>query len=267
MAADGPPRILVLVLALDREPWRTIEREGQRRTWAAPENVPAGCRVIFYEGRTGLPAEAGRVLGRLARSSRAAGRAFAALSTRVAAAGATLEGDRLRTRAPEAYTLMLPKLLAALRWADSGAAGSFDYVLRANTSAYVVLDRLQELARGLPATACYAGWLGNPPPAGPPFVKGGGILLSRDVAEAVARDPGPWPWGAADDAALAPFLLGSGIEPISLPRTLARGPADVAALPEDELRSAFLFRCKSQGGARVDHLTMQALHARLGQTD
>lgn len=269
------PTILVLACSTDREPWRTIERDGQRRTWAAPELIPPGCRVVFYSGRHGAAAQAGRVLGRLARVQgpdpvrrlvgAASRRAFAAVSTRAAAAPPRLEGDCIWTRAPEAFTFMLPKLLAALRWATSGAAGRQDYVFRTDTSAYVALGRLREVAAELPRTGCYAGWLGRPPPQGPPFVKGDGVFLSWDVAEEVAAYRGPWRWGAEDDAALGAFLLARGTEPIPLPRSLARTPADVAQLSEEELRSAFVFRCKSQGGDRVDHLTMQALHARLGR--
>ena len=254
----------MLVLSIDREPWRTIEREGQRRTWAAADAVPAGCRVVFYDGRPGAGARAGRVIARLARTGVPPfPAAFAAVSARAAAAPARAAGDRLLTAAPEAFAFTLPKLLAALRWAAGSAAGSFDYVYRTNTSSYVRLARLQAAAAALPRSGCYAGWLGRTPAAGPPFVKGAGILLSRDVAAEVARHHGPWPWGAVDDAAVGAFLAGRGFEAVPLHRGLLRSPDDVAALPEDELRKTFLFRCKSQGGARVDHLTMQALHARL----
>lgn len=254
------PTILVLVLSVDREPWRSIELEGQRRTWAAPGAVPDGCRVVFYYGRGGLAAGAGRVLARLARSARAARPLFAAVSARTAAAGARLDGDRLWTRVPEAYPFLLAKLVAALRWAL--AAERFDFVYRTNTSSYVNLARLQEVAAELPRSGCYAGFLGNPPATGPPFVKGAAILLSRDVAALVAGHDA-WSWGAVDDAALGAFLASRGIEPIPLPRVLVRGPGDVEALAGDELRAAPHVRCKSHGGARTDAATMAAIHARV----
>jgi len=267
------PSILVLVLSFDREPWRTVERQGQRRTWAAPESVPPGCRVVFYDGRHGLQAQGARVAARLARLegrdvvSRlvggAAGRAATALANRSGSAPARLSGDRLQTQVPEIYPFVLPKLLAALRWATSGAAGRFDYVYRANTSAYVALDRLQEIAAGLPRTDCYAGWLGRPPASGPPFVKGAGILLSWDAAERVARHRGPWNWRRVDDAALGDFFSERAVAPIELQRVLLRRPEAVLELPEDELRSSSQFRCKSTSGERIDHLTMVALHTRL----
>lgn len=266
MTAEGRglPRILVLVLSIDREPWRTIEHEGQRRTWAAPEHVPPGCRVVFYYGRAGAAAHVGRAVGRLARTGEPLSRrALRWMSERGAAAEAALDGPELRTHVPEAYAFTLPKLLAAVRCAASGAAGAFDYVYRTNTSAYVDLPALRVAAAALPRQGCYAGFLGRPPAEGPPFVKGAGILLSRDVVAEVAETDRPWPWGTTDDAALGRFLAAQGLEPIPMQRVLLRAPEDVAAIAEDELRSAALFRCKGRGAVREDHLTMLALHERL----
>lgn len=267
------PTILVLVLSIDREPWRTIELEGQRRTWAAPESVPDGCRVVFYYGHPGARTQAARVAARLARlrGSSLPARALAHasrgaledISIRSATAGARLAGDRLWTRVPEAYAFTLPKLLAALRWATSGALDPFDYVYRTNTSSYVNIERLRATAAVLPRTGCYAGWLGRPPETGPSFVKGAGILLSWDVAREVAGHRGPWSWGQTDDAAVGAFLAARGTDPIPLPRTLLRRPEDVAALAEEELRTSCQFRCKSHGAERQDHVTMATLHARL----
>ena len=249
------PRILVLVLSIDREPWRTIEVEGQRATWAAPGAVPAGCRVVFYSGRSGPIAQAARVAARLNRHG---------LAVRSARAGAELRGDRLHTRVPEAYRYTLPKLLAALRSAASGALGEFDYVYRANTSTYLVLDRLQREAAALPRERCYAGYLGKPPASGPPFVKGSGILLSRDLVTRVAETTDPWPWGDVDDAALGRAMAAWGIAPIPMGRVLVWHPGDVAGLSDEVLRTGVQFRCKSHEGTRNDDVTMRALHARLG---
>jgi hypothetical protein len=164
---------------------------------------------------------------------------------------------------PEAYAVTLPKLLAAVRWAASGAAGEFDYVYRTNTSAYVDLPALRAAAAALPRHGCYAGFLGRPPAEGPPFVKGAGILLSRDVVAELAATDARWSWGTTDDAALGRHLAARGLEPIPMQRVLLRTAEDVAAIAEDELRSAALFRCKGQGAVREDHLTMLALHERI----
>ncbi len=266
------PTILVLVLSIDRDPWRTIELEGQRRTWASPGAVPDGCRVVYYYGRSGAWAQVARVVARLARlrgpgparlAARAARRVLERTSDRTAGAPSRLVADRLLTCVPDAYAFTLPKVVAALRWATSGAVGSFDYVYRTNTSSYVNIERLRSAAGELPRASCYAGWIGRPPPSGPPFVKGAGILLSWDLARAIAARASGWSWGSTDDGEIGRFLAGLGVTPRPMPRVLVRTPEDLDILTDEQLRSALHFRCKSHTARRTDHLTMVEIHARL----
>jgi hypothetical protein len=268
------PTVLVLVLAIDRQPWRTIELEGQRPTWAASGSVPGGCRVVYYYGRGGLPAQGARVVARLARLrgpgvpslvARANRPVLNRISERTAGGGSRLIEDRLLTRVPEAYAFTLPKLVAALRWATSGAVGPFDYVFRTNTSSYVNVERLRAAAAAMPRDGCYAGWIGRPPASGPPFVKGAGVLLSWDLARVIASRTAGWSWPTTDDAAIGRFLAELGVTPIPMPRVLVREPEDVDALSDEELRSAVHFRCKSHAARRTDHLAMLAIHSRLRQ--
>jgi hypothetical protein len=271
--ASDLPTVLVLVLSIDREPWRTIELEGQRRTWASPGAVPDGCRVVYYYGRSGTAAQLARVVARLAKprgpgtparlTARVAGRVLERISERTAGAPSRLVADRLLTRVPDAYAFTLPKVLAALRWSTSGAAGSYDYVYRTNTSSYVNMERLRSAAAAMPRAGCYAGWIGRPPPSGPPFVKGAGILLSWDLARAIATQTRCWSWGATDDREIGRFLAEQDVTPFSMPRVLVRRPEDVRALPDEELLRIAHFRCKSHAGQRTDHLAMLAIHARL----
>lgn len=273
----------MLVLSIDREPWRTIEATGQRATWAARGSRPPGCEVVYYYGRQGLRRHPARVAARLMRSDgsdsvvrrpapdasavdrllAAAGRAgVSRVSERTAAAPCTLVGDRLSCRVPEVYALTLPKLLAALRFAASGALGDFDYVYRTNTSAYVNLRRLQAVAAELPSTRCYAGWIVERKSDGLPFVTGGGILMSRDVVQLFAERTS-WNWGTIDDGALGEAAVDLGLAPVRLERVLVRGADDVASLTEDVLRQTVVFRCKTHTARRTDQEAMLALHARL----
>lgn len=240
------PRILVLVLSIDREPWRTIEQLGQRRTWAAKSDAD----VLYYYGRDGLRRHATRVAARAGLTS--------SLSVRAAAAPCRLAGDRLWCDVPEVYRFTLPKLLAALRWAL--AHREFEYVYRTNTSSYINLDRLQVVAEGLPRERCYAGWVIRRDPDGLPFVSGGGMLMSRDVAEAFATRS-DWNWGTTDDAAFGEAAAAMRLDLVPLDRVRVRTIDDVAALTEEQLATTFNYRCKTE--ARNDHEIMVALDRRL----
>lgn len=275
------PRILVLVLSIDREPWRTIETEGQRKTWAAPDARPPGCEVIFYYGRNGIRRYAGRVAARIMRVNgstatvargsqeassiaRAVGsighRSLARISTCAAAKPCELVEDRLHCRVPEVYSLTLPKALSALRWAASGVLGEFDYVYRTNTSTYVNLERLQSVTSELPGAQCYAGWVVRRPSDGLPFVTGSGILMSWDIVRAFSERTS-WNWGTIDDGALGEAAAAIGLRPIPLDRLRVRDATAVAGLTDEQLRNTFNFRCKAAN--RADHETMLAIHRRL----
>lgn len=266
----GVPTILILVVSTDREPWRDIEVNGQRQTWAAPSSVPSGCRVIYYYG-TGMGSRrhAARVTARLMRANpqhslRAKLGTYLtrSLSARAAGAHCELLGDQLWTRVPEVYWFLLPKLIAALRWATT-ALPPFDYVYRPNVSSYVDLARLRETASRMPRQACYAGYPGRPPAEGPTFASGAGILMSWDVAVSVAQYRG-WRWGAIDDVAVGECCADLGIGLVPLPRVDLTDPQSAELITDDELRSVFHFRCKSGGDAlRSDVATMVRLHQRI----
>jgi hypothetical protein len=272
-ATSPKPTILVLVLSVDHEPWCGIELQGQRATWADPEAIPDGCEVVYYYGVGGLYRFVGRVVGRLARVrgsnllSRGVHRVGKSLIERMArhsaTKSATLDGDRLFTRVPEVYKFALPKMISALRWATAPGMPRFDFVYRTNTSSYISLPRLQEVAASMPRTNCYAGFRGLHKTRGYHFVSGSGMLLSWDIACRVGDTLTGWNWEMIDDEALGELLDKADVAVRPLPRTSVQDVDEVEMLPAEELRTAFHFRCKSSSEPRADAAIMRAIHARI----
>jgi hypothetical protein len=269
------PTILILVLSVDRDPWREIEIEGQRTTWASSGAVPPGCEIVFYYGAAGLHRLLGGAIGRMtltpganpvSRSVRRLGeRLVPVLSRHSVEAEIELRGDRLLTRVPEAHRFTLAKLLSALRWATAPGMPRFDYVYRTNSSSYLALPRLQEVIASLPKTGCYAGFIGKIPSTQLEFASGSGVLMSWDVATEAGATVEGWNWNLVDDAALGTMLAARGIHPRPLSRVNLEGAEEVEALSEEVLLDAFHFRCKASGddGLRGDVEIMRALHDRL----
>jgi len=266
------PRILVLVLSVDSEPWRGIELEGQRRTWASADAVPAGCKVVFYYGTLGIRRWFARVAGRLQRTEgssaprrllrRIGMSTVAAISVFSLRKPAVRRGDRLWTDVPETYWFTLPKTVSALRWATVAGEPRFDYVYRTNASSYIRLRTLQEVANEMPRTGCYAGFLGRHPLTECSFVSGSGALMSWDVASEVGTCR-TWDWGVVDDVAMGEHMNAIGIRPLALPRVTLADPSAAESLTDEGLRGNFHFRCKSGEGLRADAAVMHTLHARL----
>jgi hypothetical protein len=253
----NPKKVLVLVLSFDREPYRSIETQGQRPTWvaAAPPNVP----VLFYYGVTrGLSywpvAVMSRVLFLLGQPGLR--KAFLRRTGARYALRARETGDQINVRIPDIYGNIGAKTVGALRHVLR--SHSFDYLFRTNTSSYVFLPLLHQFVQTLSGTGCYAGLLGQTPKM--TFVGGAGILLSRELVEFAVGDAA-WDWDLVDDLALARSMARAGVAPRPLPRIDVLSPDEVPLVPPDQWRTCFHVRCRSAGNRLQDIESMRRVHA------
>jgi hypothetical protein len=259
-------RVLVLVLSVDREPWRSIERDGQRATWAAPSTLDLDVPVRFYRGRRAGVARLGvGATTRLLRwmgSERPDGRAaiiresvLRRIGRHYSTTGATTVDGLIRTRVPETYATVATKLFVALRHVL--LTEEFDFLLRTNSSTYIDRRRLLDHASRVTASGYWGGFPGEVDDIA--FTSGAGTLLSRDVVEAAVEAARDWDWSRIDDVALGAVLTSLGVERQILDRPVVTSADDVAATD----LHAFMWRCKGVG-ERNDVSTMLALHEALG---
>ncbi|MDP9986457.1 hypothetical protein J2S98_001610 [Arthrobacter oryzae] len=249
-------RVLVLVLAMDAQPWRMIEDEGQRKTWAAEPHSDVPVRWLY--GKTGTASTIARyVQGAVQRFAPAAYRPYSrAVGGWFAARPARTAGDRVETRVPETYLNTNPKNIAGLR--HLLATEDFDYVFRTNTSSYVDLAGLEEHVQGIPATGYYAGFIGERD--GTRFASGTCTLMSRDLVEYAVNDP-EWEFGLIDDVAMGRCMARASVDVKPLERVDVLTAEDLAALTPESLTSAFVVRCKSSGGRGHDVEAMHRVHS------
>ena len=245
-------KVLVLVLGTDMDPWGAIER-AQRLTCC--REVPASVTVRWLYGRESAPERfVARGLKKTLDSYflRAAGPMLARLPVRE-------RGDRLETCVPEIYTLLGAKVIAGFRHVLDKY--EFEYLFRTNVSSYVVLPRLRKFVETLPTTY-YGGFIGEMDKT--KYASGAGILISRDLVEAAARDP-DWEYDIIDDVALGRSVLRKGVEPQPIPRIDIPSVADLDRL---SLEDEFVFRCKALNGrTRDDARVLRGLHALIQDTE
>lgn len=248
-------RVLVLVLAMDAQPWRMIEDEGQRKTWAAEPHpdIP----VFWLYGKTGPASTVARYAQRGVQRfvpaahntySRLVGGWFASRPVKTV-------GDRLLTGVPETYLNTNAKNIAGLR--HLLATEEFDYVFRTNTSSYVDLAGLDEYVQGLAAEGLYAGFIGERD--GIKFASGTCTLISRDLVEHAVNDPA-WEFGLVDDVAVGRSMVRAAVEVQPVNRVDVLTPEDLDALTAETLAGAFIVRCKSLGGRGHDVEAMRRAH-------
>lgn len=256
------PRIMVLVLAVDREPWRTIENDGQRRTWAASTNLNV-CVRFYYGSRNSLARIPIRILAAVLKRlglDRARSRMLRRVGSKFAVYPEGREkGDSIFLTVPETYVTIGAKTFAAFRHVVENYR--FDFLFRTNTSSYVSLDNLVKMASRLPTEGLYAGapftlkgdWT---------FVSGAGIMLSSDVVREIIDDE-EFDFGRADDVAIARSVARAGVQMIPLPRIDVDTVEGADLISQEELSSVFHYRCKVSHDRSSDVTVMKHLHERM----
>lgn len=256
---ESRKRVLVLVLAMDAEPWRKIEDEGQRKTWAADPSVP----VFYLYGRSGAATRMAAKYIQKGVQRLGGEKVFRAFSRTagnwMASRPVRTERDRLETGVPETYLNTNPKNIAGLRHLLE--TQEFDYVFRTNTSSYVNLPALEGYVQDLPAEGFYAGFIGESD--GTRFASGTCTLMSRDVVAMAVNDPA-WEFGMIDDVAMGRSMARAGVQVQPLRRVDVLTPEDLESLTAKDLVGAFVVRCKSLGGREHDVEAMQRVHQLIG---
>jgi hypothetical protein len=246
--------VLIAVLTMDKEPWRTIECEGQRATWAT------GTDILWLYGRAG---GAVQLLTRLADKALRFSRSEKLLALgrhRIGSWAARLpvarEGNRIMTRVPETYINTNAKTVASLGYILR--AYEFDYLLRTNTSTYVNRKLLAQFVEDLPGAGYYGGYVGES--NGVRFASGTGVLLSRDLVERIVEDR-QWEFNIIDDVAMGRCMSRLGVPVQHFARIDVLSEQDLERLDGSALRSTFLVRCKGNKDRSHDIQAMHRVHA------
>ena len=245
-------RLLILVPSLDAEPYRTLER-AQRETWAADLPGP----TIWYQGSRSF------VDVWTCRGAKVAGKVYAPLGEwGLSSLGrhgtthraASLDGDVLHLGTPDVWSLTAAKLHGALQWALEEE--DFDMLWRTNSSTYTHVPGLLAHIAASPAKGLYAGYIGEA--HGVRFASGTGMLVSRDVAEAVVASGDLLRSTTVDDVAFAAACSSFGVDVAPLHKIDITSPDDVTAVDPTAL---FFVRCKSEAAdRRMEAETLRRLH-------
>jgi hypothetical protein len=251
-------KLLILVLALDQEPFRTMECKGQRATWAAlPHN---GFDVLWLHGRTkGVVRFVLRVMVKALQvvgSKSSISRFRQITGSWMASLPVNKVDDKVFTSVAETYMNTNPKTIAGLRYVLNHY--DFDYLLRTNSSTYINTNLLLKYADELPTSRYYGGFLGQH--CGEYFASGTCTLLSRDVVNMVCNDPN-WEYDYIDDVAIGRSLNRMGITPQAFSRLDLMTDAQLDSLSIEDLQSVFVIRCKGSESREHDLKAMHRVHA------
>jgi hypothetical protein len=205
------PKILVLILAIDKDPWKTIEIAGQGRTWksSCPSNIEivryigAGQQNLFWKSLNRLwrinqkiqTVTGGKISLRFLNRSLQGTKQFNYKINQ--------DDKEIITTVPDLYSLIGMKTIEA--FAASIDNFDFDFIYRTNVSSYVDLSKLNEFIKNKPQNGYYGGAIGDH--QGIKFASGCGYFLSRDVVNKVLENRGLWDHNLIDDVSLGKLLI------------------------------------------------------------
>ena len=148
---------------------------------------------------------------------------------------------------------ILISTIEAVRALLNDSRRTFTYILRTNLSSLWHWDRLFAALKvmQLPATGVYAGVLGGG------FVSGAGMLLSRDVAQALVNHSHALHFDLFDDVAIGQLMASINISETALPR--CDYVNNQLPFPLDK-GTCFHYRVKNADRIKYDHYILSRLY-------
>jgi hypothetical protein len=183
-------KVIVLLLTREKDGQFIMTENVIRQTWA--NNTNKNCEVWYYYGDN---------------------------------PEFKVENNIIRCPIPEGFANIGKKTICAFEYLLNM---EFDFILRANSSSYVNIDKLVEYIQNIPTEKYYGGspisFFGggikdedelNPPKK---CAHGCGFLLSRDLVELIVEKQNQWGHHMIDDMALCRFMKDNDIEITEYPR-------------------------------------------------
>ena len=257
-------KILILVLAIDKDPWKRIEFEGQVPTWR--DSPPKNIKVFRYIGSTKHSIFWDYInkiweINQKVRSI-SKGKIYTFSMNKVLEKNhflrplIDLKNQEIWTRVPDLYSLTGIKTLEAFE--ASMKNFDFDYIYRTNVSSYIDLDGLNDFLRDKPKASFYAGVIGSY--QGISFASGSGYFISRDLVEKVIQKKDSWDHNYIDDVSLGKLLTNEMKIPIQKVERVDLNSEilDIMEIKNIE-KSIFHFRCKAEN-PDITISVMRTLH-------
>jgi len=258
------PKTLVLVLAVDKDPWTEIELEGQDKTWklCKPGSISVMRYVsknkrnsLYYMSKTLWAIKKLQTIKFRKDSNSNSYRKAWNQYLNKKKPEVSVTKDTLTVDLPEAYSLIGLKTCAVFGYVLNHY--DFDFLYRTNISSYIDLVKLESFVDTLHAQReFYGGVIGHLNEF--EFASGSGYLISRESLSRVVENFSKWNHFEIDDVALGIIMskvLMTEPKPIKRKDFIS---ASFAAVDE----STFHYRCKAKDPQETIAI-MKALHEKI----
>jgi hypothetical protein len=215
-------KILILVIACNKDPYIDLEREC-REMWAA--YCLSNITILF-------------------------------LHSSLEYSDSFLDGSTLYVNGAEEICNVGYKMLHAFSYCLQNI--EFDYIYRTNLSSYINQIGLYNYAQSLPDNNVYKGVVGQF--GNISFASGCGYFISKDLVRYVVEYKNRWNHKLIDDVALAQLLKTINVVPEPVERIDIITNESLVNFNVETIGSCFHFRCKSETDRTHDVRVMKMLH-------
>ena len=254
------------------EPWISILKNGQKKTWLA-EKFPEGFQVIHFHGtpvnRFWLWLD--KFHEKLRWTNIWTARILKFLDNFLSFPFLNyipkiVTSHQLDESAPSLH-IIFPDTYVTYRWKLLSLLNYFvehtedDFLLVTSTASYIQPNLVMRYLREIPSEGVYAG--AEPYPlAG--FISGSNRVFSRRVAKQILDNRAKWKTGVIEDVAVTDLLKKIGVKLVKFPIKNISSLEELAKIPDSELMKSYHFRLKSGSMKnRNDVEIMNQLHLRV----
>jgi len=264
--------VLIAISHGNTEPWTTIWKEGQEKTWIQ-DNVH-GSKIVHVQSKDAPHLikkfdeihEGNRYRKVIGMWQGRFDKIFTLFISKKIPKYLFDDNNRILTvNSWSTYYLQGRRNIALYDWFLKNTNDDFLFVT--TTSSYINQVQLLEIVQEFnPSDEVYAGYL-LPEGSEEQFVSGAGKLLSRKAVEVIKNYWNKHTHETLEDVCLGLFMRDRGITATPLSRISLPTPESAKALPGSTLQTEFHFRCKSDQIPRRDVEIMRILHARLKSSE
>jgi hypothetical protein len=261
-------KLMVSITQANTEPWLSIWREGQQKTWMKKDKKIV--TILNYKSKAppkflakfDIYHERYRYHQKIGKYVSIFDKIFAQITSKEIPAYKYIESENLL--AVDSYSMYLltnKRNLSLFKFFIEETECNF--LFQTNTSSYVDCTKLLRVIENFdPKSNVYAGFVVEPQSTRA-FVSGAGRLLSRAAIELIYSQYKQFPHDNLEDVSIGDFMRKFGVEPLHLNRLDLPNLEILNNISDEELGSNFVFRCKSDEVPRKDAIIMQKLHARI----
>ena len=265
-------KVLCIITTLLKEPYPTILKEGQEKTWLSGQ-LPERMEVVIvhgnYPGRITTWLDNCRELIRLKHgyTSKFLSLVENFISKPLLSYIPKISKSEILRCKSSALHVNFPDMYVTLRWKILAMFSYFinqtnsDYLFITTNSSYIRTEELIKFMDNLPINNVYCGaYAWNQAK----FVSGSNRIFSRDVAEKILDNMSLWKPGEIEDVEIANVLKQLGINHTGKNLISISSNEELLKISDETLFENYHFRLKSGPlRSRFDTSLMQALHAKL----